>query len=254
MIFISVDHKRTIVAANRFNFDSIIKMSYPDRKIIFSIFSLMKQLNESNNYTLTIQSNYLRKLSNNTRMRGHAFLQHAIKLCRSLVTTYVLVDESSDNPVFMPLFSKLVAHKDTQQIELKVNKELLPYFIDLSDNYFWFLLDDSNKIRSRVSLKVFVLLSQYRYLGKVHLSIDDAKQLFNYQGNSRPYLTQSLKRATSRLSPYFKNIKVKAIYQPTNTSQVVTSYLITFNRESFHKSTIKSLSKDIKISDTDLPF
>lgn len=254
VLSITDNHNRTINALNSIDFQDVVKLPYADRKIIFSVISLLKQAKSVKHPQIKVQTSYLQHLSHNDNLSYPKFCSKLDTTNRQLVTAKVSINTKESNGQhihYIPIFDEIDFSIDTQQVTLSINPQVLPYFTNLSANYFWFLLKDSNNIKSKQNLNLFIYLSHLRYKGIASISMENATKLLNCKPR---YTSKNMKRSINKLSSYFKNLKFKPKYIRDHTGKHLSSYLITFNRESFHKSTIKSLSKDIKISDTDLPF
>ena len=72
-------------------------------------------------------------------------------------------------------------------IDISVNPELLPYLIDLKNNFTTAYLRDLLAMKSAYSIRVYDLLNQYRKIGKRTLEVERLKDILGVQEKYKLY-------------------------------------------------------------------
>lgn len=237
--YTAINGHQTIKVSNQVSFENIIKLTYPYRKLLFTLVYFLKRIKDPKDNQLSINTDYLRKLSKNTRVRLHKFDTMLAGMQKEVNSNKysIIVNSNQDNaPCTINLFKK-IAFSDNPYIDdcnavFTINPQVLPYFSNLTSNYSWFPLLDVLSIRSRQSLAFYQRLSKARYFGITTFSVKEGRILLKGQSNS--YIKQHLKRLLKSLEPYFGKINVKSKYKYSSTGRTVKSYTITFKKDYYY--------------------
>ena len=236
--FTAINGHQTIKVSNQVSFENIIKLTYPYRKLLFTLVYFLKKIKDPQNNQLSLNTDYLRKLSKNTRVRLHKFDTMLVGMQKEANSDKysIIVNNSQDTRCTINLFKK-IAFSDNPYIDdcnvvFTINPQVLPYFSNLTSNYSWFPLADVLSIRSRQSLAFYQRLAKARYLGITTFSVKEGRILLKGQSNS--YISQHLKRLLKPLETYFGKINVKSKYKYSRKGRTVKSYIITFKKDYYY--------------------
>lgn len=256
MVSIITERKRTINVDNQYDFTSLADLSFANRKTVFAILSLLKTRDEKGKYPkISINTQYLQRLSDNKSVSKRNFINELEALVKELSTKFIKITQEDGQIDFIPVFMKISINPSRTYTELWINPMFIKFFVNLKSSYFWFLLEDTNKIKSSMALKLFIKLSQFKYIGKVSLSVKNTKELLGLSSDlDSRYVTRKLKYSANKLKPYFNGIKVKSVSIYGSSGNKLSSYTITFARQRFNKNSKPKPNKDIKVTDEQLPF
>jgi plasmid replication initiation protein len=95
----------------------------------------------------------------------------ALKLiCRSYH-----IDKPNGNIFSVTLTTAARYDEEAKRLQIKISEKLLPYLIELRDNFTEFYLETALSLRSKYSKRLYEMLSQYKDVGEFKISIDELK-------------------------------------------------------------------------------
>lgn len=138
------------------------------------------------------------------------------------------------------------------RIELRFNKDMLPYLTQLTEQFTRYALNDVARMTSAHAIRLYELLCQWQTTGKREVSLDWLRSVFQLD-NKYPAI-KDLKRWV--IEPAVKQINEHSPlwvkWSQRKTGRQVTHLVFTFGQKNKEKSETKSIAKAKKADQTPL--
>ena len=133
--------------------------------------------------------------------------------CKNMYNPYDYSDKNNKGFLIEGLFTKIDTATDNRVIYFKINPDIKPLLIELSEGYTSYYIENILHLETSNSTRIYQLLKQYEKIGKRTISILDLKY----------YL-----RIDEKLYPLFGNLKQKILLPSQKELKEKTDIKFTF--------------------------
>ena len=98
---------------------------------------------------------------------------------------------------------------NTKDVVIKLNPDLFPYFLDVKKNYTAYFLDETSRLKSIYSIRLYEHLKRFKNTGFFKISVDNYRELHDLKNKYGEY--RDVKKRT--IIPAIKEINEKSKYQ-----------------------------------------
>jgi plasmid replication initiation protein len=107
---------------------------------------------------------------------NYRLIKNAFKQLRDRSWWYAL-EEGKETLVFF--YSDVQTNKNTGYIELTFGERMMPYLIELKDNFTAYELNNVLKMKSQYGIRLYELLKSHQFKRKIEYKIDDLKKILS---------------------------------------------------------------------------
>jgi plasmid replication initiation protein len=122
-------------------------------------------------------------------------------------------------------------YKNTRKIKIRLDKDMLPYLIQVKDNFTKYELIAILALKSKFSLRLYELFKSYEYLGKFEISLDELRKMLMIEKeypkfyDFRRYV---LDKAIDEITTY---TDLEVSYGITKDGRKITGLVFSINRD-----------------------
>lgn len=146
------------------------KLSAQEQKVLLYTISKINPITQEREYTFSIKAI--------CEICGVEFLGQNYANFKKTIKE--IADKSfwikqGNNQVLCRWYESVVLHEDNLTVSLKLNEYLMPYLIDLQENYTGYILEYILAMKSKYSIRLYEILKSYANLKEYTVKIEDLK-------------------------------------------------------------------------------
>lgn len=152
--------------------ESCYELKLLSTKLLFCIASQVNRKSNVSFATINISVEKFAEICGIKKLSAYRSLQLAVEgLSHSYLDVPKRYLDSGVKRQRIMWLSKITEYKGLGEISIKLNKDLMPFFLELKNQYTLFPLLDLCKFNSTYSQRIYMFLCQYQFVGKFELTI-----------------------------------------------------------------------------------
>ncbi|MEA3451932.1 MAG: replication initiation protein [Bacteroidota bacterium] len=160
--------------------NSRYSLSATQSKIVLSVLSLIRPTDKDfKEYIIPVSEfSFLTDQNNHQRLRAE---------CKKLMRQVLDISQEDGGWLLTHWFSKVQYRKEDEAIVFRIEKDLMPYLLQMKDNFSSIYLIQVMKLSSEYAIRIYEMCNQYRKIGNRTVELEELHTLFQVPKSYKIY-------------------------------------------------------------------